>query len=64
MRRLSLGGSQNNCVRHRAMRKNHVWIYDFVAERIEDGRTLRMLVVIDELTRECLAIEVGRTLAG
>ena len=36
-RRLSLGGSQNSCVRHRAMRRNHVWSYDFVAERTEDG---------------------------
>jgi len=59
-RRLSLGGSQNSCVRHRAMHRNHVWSYDFVAERTEDGRALRMLVVIDEFTRECLAIEVGR----
>jgi putative transposase len=46
--------------RERAMRRNHVWSYDFVAERTEDGRALRMLVVIDEFTRECLAIEVGR----
>ena len=60
-RRLSLGGSQNSCVRHRAMHRNHVWSYDFVAERTEDGRALRMLVVIDEFTRECLAIEVGRS---
>jgi len=59
--RLSLGGSQNSCVRYRAMRRNHVWTYDFVAERTEDGRTLRMLVVIDEFTRECLVIEVGRS---
>jgi hypothetical protein len=36
-RRLSLGGSQNSCVRHRAIRSNHVWSYDFVAERTEDG---------------------------
>ena len=43
------------------MRRNHVWSYDFVAERTEDGRGLRMLVVIDEFTRECLAIEVGRS---
>jgi hypothetical protein len=44
------------------MRRNHVWSYDFVAERTEDGRALRMLVVIDEFTRECLAIEVGAEL--
>ena len=59
-RRLSLGSSANSCVRHRAMRRNHVWSYDFVADRTGDGRSLRMLGVIDEFTRECLAIEVGR----
>lgn len=60
-RRLPGGGSQNSCVRHRAQRMNHVWSYDFVTERTEDGRQLRLLVVIDEYTRECLAIEVGRS---
>ena len=59
-RRLSTGSSQNSCVRHRAQHKDHVWSYDFVADRTEDGRQLRMLVVIDEFTRECLAIEVAR----
>jgi transposase InsO family protein len=60
-RRRLPGCSQNSCVRHRAQRMNHVWSYDFVAERTEDGRQLRLLVVIDEYTRECLAIEVGRS---
>ncbi len=60
-RRLSTGGSQNSCVRHRAQHKDHVWSYDFVSDRTEDGRQLRMLVVIDEFTRECLAIEVARS---
>ena len=40
---------------------NHVWSYDFVTERTEDGRQLKLLVVIDEFTRECLAIEPGRS---
>ena len=48
-------------MRHRARNKNHVWSYDFVTDRTEDGRQLRLLVVIDEYTRECLAIEVGRS---
>jgi transposase InsO family protein len=48
-------------VRHRARYKNHVWPYDFVTDRTEDGRQLRLLVVIDEYTQECLAIEVGRS---
>jgi transposase InsO family protein len=43
------------------MHRNHVWIYDFLTERTEDGRQLRILVVIDEFTRECLAIEVARS---
>ena len=60
-RRFSGGGSENSCVRHRAEHKDHVWSYDFVSDRTEDGRQLRMLVVIDEFTRECLAIEVGRS---
>ena len=55
------GGSQNGCVRHRAERINHVWSYDFLVDRTEDGRQLKLLAVIDEYTRECLAIEVGRT---
>ena len=54
------GGSQNSCVRQRAVRRNHVWSYDFVADRTEDGRALKLLVVIDEFTRECLALEDAR----
>lgn len=60
-RRRLPGNSENSCVRHRAMHRNHVWSYDFLAERTEDGRQLRLLVVIDEFTRECLAIEVARS---
>ena len=55
------GGSENSCVRHRAEHKDHVWSYDFLTDRTEDGRQLRLLAVIDEYTRECLAIEVGRS---
>jgi putative transposase len=60
-RRRCAGGSENSCVRHRAEYKDHVWSYDFVTDRTEDGRQLRLLVVIDEYTRECLAIEMGRS---
>ena len=60
-RRLKLGGSENSCVRYRAQHKDHVWSYDFLTDRTEDGRQLRLLAVIDEYTRECLAIEVGRS---
>ena len=60
-RRRLPGRSDNGCVRHRAKHRNHVWSYDFVTERTEDGRQLKLLVVIDEFTRECLAIEAGRS---
>jgi transposase InsO family protein len=60
-RRLFTGGNSiNSCVRHRATHRNHVWSYDFVTERTEDGKQLKLLVVLDEFTRECLAIEAGR----
>ncbi len=45
-----------SCVRLRPERPNHVWAYDFVEDRTRDGRKFRMLNVIDEFTRECLAI--------
>jgi len=44
------------------MYKNHVWSYDFVMDRTEDGRSFKMLNIIDEYTRECLAIEIKRRL--
>jgi putative transposase len=50
------------CIRQRAERRNHVWSYDFVFDRTHDGRPLRMLTVVDEFTRECLAIDVARRL--
>ena len=43
---------------------NKAWSYDFLTDRIEDGRQLRRLAVIDETTRECLAIEVARSFTG
>jgi transposase InsO family protein len=45
-----------------AVRPNAVWSYDFVHDQLVDGRALKMLCVIDEYTRECLAIEVGASL--
>ena len=44
----------------RPLRENHVWSYDFVSTRTEDGRALKPLTVLDEYTRRCLAIKVGR----
>jgi transposase InsO family protein len=58
--RLWLG--DGSCLRLRPDHPNHVWSYDFVEDRTHDGRKYRMLNVIDEYTRECLAIRVGRKL--
>jgi len=51
-----------SCVRLRPERPNHVWSYDFVEDRTHNGRKFRMLNVIDEFTRECLAIRIDRKL--
>ncbi|MEO0515147.1 MAG: DDE-type integrase/transposase/recombinase, partial [Planctomycetota bacterium] len=55
------GGSHHSCVRHKPTHRNPIWSYDFVAERTEDGQPLKLWVVIDEFTRECLAIEPARS---
>ena len=54
--------ADGSCVRLRPSYKDHVWSYDFVADRTSDGRAIRMLTLIDEHTRECLAIDVARSL--
>jgi putative transposase len=54
--------NEGSCVRLRAAYPNHVWSYDFVHDRTHDGRAIRMLTVMDEYTRECLAIDVARRL--
>jgi transposase InsO family protein len=54
--------NDGSCVRLRAERANHVWAYDFVEERSHDNRKIRMLCVVDEFTREALAIRVARRL--
>lgn len=61
-RRLWLGDS--SCIRLRPSHRNHVWSYDFVADRTADGRPIRMLTIVDEHTRECLSIDVARRLTS
>jgi transposase InsO family protein len=53
-----------SCIRLRPERANHVWSYDFVKAMTHDGRALRILVLIDEYTRECLALRVERRLGS
>ena len=52
------------CIRLRPERRNHVWAWDFVSETTHDGRKLRLLTVVDEYTRECLAIRVERRMTA
>jgi putative transposase len=54
--------NDGSCVRLRPEHENHVWSYDFVSAGTHDGRTLRLLTLIDEYTRKCLAIRVARRL--
>ncbi len=56
--------NDGSCVRLRPAHKDHVWGYDFVKARTSDGRPFRLLTVIDEYTRECLAIDVARRLTA
>lgn len=55
-----LGSSANSCVRRPAEHKDHVWAWDFLHDRTTDGRALKWLTLVDEYTRECLALEVRR----
>lgn len=55
-----LGSSVNGCVRRPAQHKDHVWAWDFLHDRTSDGRSLKWLTLVDEYTRECLALEVRR----
>ena len=61
-RRGRLWLNDGSCVRLRPERRNHVWAYDFVQIRTRNGRPVRLLTVIDEYTRECLAIRAGRSI--
>lgn len=54
--------NDGSCVRLRSAHPNHVWSYDFVEGRTHNGRKFRMLNIIDEFTRECLAIRIDRKL--
>lgn len=59
-KRARLWLADGSCIRLRPERRNHVWSYDFVSEETHNGRKFRILNVIDEFTRECLASFVAR----
>jgi DNA-binding transcriptional MerR regulator len=60
VKRRRIGTDEDGIKRRRASIKNDVWGMDFVQDRTADGRPFRMLVVLDEYTRECLAIDRAR----
>ncbi len=59
-----LGDSANGILRRRAEHINHVWCYDFVKDQTIDSRPLKFLAIEDEYTRECLAIDVARSITA
>jgi len=63
-KRRRLGTSDNGSERIPARYKDHVWSYDFVSDKTEDGRKLKFLAVEDEYTREILALEVERRMTA
>ena len=52
--------ADGSCIRLRPQRRNHVWSWDFVMDRTHDGRLLKILTLIDEYTKEALAVHVAR----
>jgi transposase InsO family protein len=56
--------NDGSCLRLRPAYRDHVWAYDIVHDRTHDGRPLRMLVLVDEYSRECLSIDVARRLSS
>jgi putative transposase len=60
----NLGSSENSCTRKPATHLNHVWSYDFVMDLTEDGRRLKLMPIVDEYSRECLTIEVERSITA
>jgi len=61
-RRGRLWLADGSCVRLRPTHKDHVWSYDFIHDRTRDGRGVRILTVLDEYTRECLALKAARNI--
>jgi putative transposase len=63
-KRQRLASSENGVARRRAEYPGHLWSYDFAMDATEDGRRLKMMPVVDEYSRECLALEVERSITS
>ena len=59
-----LGHSGNSCIRRRAEHKDHIWTWDFIHDRTASGQPLKWFAITDEYTRECLALEVDRSITA
>ena len=59
LKRKRLYDHAGSCIRLRPLYPNHVWAYDFVTTRLAHGKKIRLLTLIDEFTRECLAVRVA-----
>jgi len=63
-KRRRLGSSENGCTRRRAEYPGHLWSYDFAMDATEDGRRLKIMPIVDEYSRECLALEMERSITA
>lgn len=63
-RRRPAGNSANSCVRRKAEYRNHVWSYDFLFDRTENGRQVKILGLVDEYTRECICLHAARSITA
>ena len=61
-KRRRLGDSRNGCHLLRPEQKDHVWCWDFVFDRTASGSSLKWFSIVDEFTRECLALKVDRSI--
>jgi transposase InsO family protein len=61
-RKRGKGQSSNSCSVFRAERKNHVWSWDFIFDRTAHGQVLKFFTIVDEYTRRCITLDVGRSM--
>ncbi len=60
----AVGDASNACDVRKATAKNDVWAWDFIHDRLVDGREVKCLAIIDEFTRECLELKMARSIKG
>jgi putative transposase len=63
-KRARLWLDDGSCIRLRPEHKDHVWSYDFMVERTNDGRAFKILNILDEYTRESLSTKVNRKITS